>query len=389
MRNFLVVLKKELKDVFRDRKTLIFALILPMLLYPVMFKIMGNATNDMLDVENKTIMVSTNAGENTTVHKLLSEQKNIEIKNISEDSIDTALKDGDISVYISVPQNFEENLSNGIVSNIDLKYDGKSKDASMEAMYINELLNGVNDSIVKTRLAEKGIDESILTPFNITKTTLEADNELVSMMLSMLPTLIVVLMISPTLGIAADLVAGEKERGTFEPLLSTAGSRSAILWGKVTTMSILGLMALVMGVVSIVYSLNEFMAGEGSITMEPGAVAIILLVGLLLIITLTALEVAVGIYARSVKEAGTYLSGLTMPVMILSFIPYMMDAKSMSTVLFNIPVINSIAVMKEAIVGIYDTSHIIMVIAWHIVYVVAAVLFARFMFSREEVIFRS
>ena len=293
-------------------------------------------------------------------------------------------------MHINVPDDFDSNLSNGVINDIDIKYDGKSQDAAIEVNYVKELLNALNDSVVKSRLAEKGIDESILTPFNITESTLDTENGAASMMLSILPTLIVMLMISPTLGIAADLIAGEKERGTFEPLLSTAGNRNAILWGKVITMSIIGAIALVMGLTSIVYSLNKFMpASEGAVTMETGAIVVIAVVGILLIIALTALEVAVGIYARSVKEAGSYLSGLTMPVMLLSFIPYIMDAKSMSEVFFHIPVINSFAVMKEALVGIFDPMHIGVVIVWHLVYVGIAVLFARFMFSKEEVIFRS
>lgn len=388
MNSFFVVLKKELKDVFRDKKTIIFTLLLPMILYPVMFKFIGSSMDKMTDMKNKTIVVSTNAKEDSPINKLLSEQSNIEIK--SPDNIDSALKDGEVSMYINVPDDFDSNLANGVINDIDIKYDGKSQDAAIEVNYVKELLNALNDSVVKSRLAEKGIDESILTPFNITESTLDTENGAASMMLSILPTLIVMLMISPTLGIAADLIAGEKERGTFEPLLSTAGNRNAILWGKVITMSIIGAIALVMGLTSIVYSLNKFMpASEGAVTMEPGAIVVIAVVGILLIIALTALEVAVGIYARSVKEAGSYLSGLTMPVMLLSFIPYIMDAKSMSEVFFHIPVINSIAVMKEALVGIFDPMHIGVVIVWHLVYVGIAVLFARFMFSKEEVIFRS
>lgn len=388
MNSFFVVLKKELKDVFRDRKTIIFTLLLPMILYPVMFKFIGSSVDKMTDMKSKTIVISTNAKEESSIKKLLLEQSNIEIK--SSEDIDSALKDGDISMYINVPENFDSNLDSGTINDIDIRYDGKSQDASLEVIYVKELLNSLNDSIVKSRLAEKGIDESILKPFNIKESTLDNEDGAASMMLSILPTLIVMLMISPTLGIAADLVAGEKERGTFEPLLSTAGNRNSILWGKVITMSIIGGTALFMGLTSLVYSLNKFMpVSEGSVSIDLGAIAIIAVVGTLLIITLTALEVAVGIYARSVKEAGSYLSGLTMPVMILSFIPYMMDAKSMSESFFHIPVVNSIAVMKEALVGIFNPTHIGVVIVWHLVYLGAAILFARFMFSKEEVVFRS
>ena len=78
-----------------------------------------------------------------------------------------------------------------------------------------------------------------------------------------------------------------------------------------------------------------------------------------------------------------------MPMMILSFIPMFLDAKSINEVFFHIPIINSVCVIKEAMVGIFNTQHILFVLGWQIVYVIAAVVGAKIMFSREEVVFRS
>ena len=110
---------------------------------------------------------------------------------------------------------------------------------------------------------------------------------------------------------------------------------------------------------------------------------------LFLVLAFGALQIAISIYARSIKEANSYLSGVSVLSMVLCYVPFMMDAKSIQMVFFNIPVVNTTCLLKELMAGIYRTDHLLIVLAWNVVYTVAAVLFARYMFSKEEVIFRS
>ncbi|MGL4654338.1 MAG: ABC transporter permease, partial [Sarcina sp.] len=57
--------------------------------------------------------------------------------------------------------------------------------------------------------------------------------------------------------------------------------------------------------------------------------------------------------------------------------------------LYNIPILNAVLVMKEAIFGIYDPTHLILTFVWSVIYIVLALLLARYMFNREEALFRS
>jgi len=66
-----------------------------------------------------------------------------------------------------------------------------------------------------------------------------------------------------------------------------------------------------------------------------------------------------------------------------------MDIKSISPIFYHVPLVNSVVVMKEFLLGIYDMSHIGIVLGWHIFYIVAMVVAVKYMFSREEVVFRS
>ena len=395
MSNFLTVLKKELLDIVRDKKTLVFTLILPILIYPLMFKFMSSSMEKAQTDVEKEINIYIEGDTDSNMAKVITSLENINIPDV--DSPTDALKNGDIQLIINIPENFDESIASGKNATIDLLIDEESNKSMIASSMVNEVYENYKNTLVEQRLTESGLDPSILKPFEINiksgiNTDSESVNTMASMLLTMIPTLIVILMVSSTVGMAADLGAGEKERFTFEPLLSTSAKRSSLLWGKITALCTISFIALIANLAAMVFSMQRFMTfGEGDIqfTLQPLTILGMLIIGSLVLVTLSALQISVSIYARSTKEANSYLAAITMPTMILSFLPYMMDAKGINPAFFNIPITNSICLMKEFTVGIFDIKHIAIVVGWHVAYIVAAIIFAKFMFSKEEVIFRN
>lgn len=395
MSNFFTVLKKELLDIFRDKKTLVFTLILPILLYPLMFKFMSSSIEKTQKDAEKEINIVIEGDLNSLMAKTLTSLENIKTHTI--DSPTEALKKGDIQLIVKIPENFDKDMLEGKQSSIELLIDEESNKSMIASNMVNSIYDKYKDDIVQARLSENGIDPSILKPFEVEiKSGINIDNNevngMASMLLTMIPTLIVILMISSTLGMAADLGAGEKERFTFEPLLSTSAKRNSLLWGKISALCTVSFISLSANLVVMIVSMQKFMSfgsTELNFNLNPITIIGILIICILLLITLCSMQISVSLYARSTKEANSYLTAVTMPTMLLAFIPYMMDAKSINSVFFNIPITNSICLMKEFVVGIFDIKHIVIVLAWHIVYIVAAIIFAKVMFSREEVIFRN
>ena len=394
MTNFLTVLKKELLDIVRDKKTLVFTLILPILIYPIMFKFMSSAMEKTLSDVQKEINIYIDGDKNSSMAKAITSLDNIKLPEI--ESPTESLKNGDIQLIVKIPENFDENISQGKNDTIELLIDEESNKSMIASSMVNEIYESYKKSIVEQRLADKGIDSSILTPFEVSvKSGINADNEDINggaaMLLTMIPTLIVILMVSSTVGMAADLGAGEKERFTFEPLLSTSAKRASLLWGKIGALCTVSFIALMANLTAMVISMQKFMivGEEVNFKLTPATILGMLIIGALVLITLSALQISVSIYARSTKEANSYLAAITMPTMILAFLPYMMDAKGINPAFFNIPITNAICLMKEFTVGIFDIKHIAIVVGWHIVYIIASIIFAKFMFSKEEVIFRN
>ena len=122
-------------------------------------------------------------------------------------------------------------------------------------------------------------------------------------------------------------------------------------------MCTISFIALIANLAAMVFSMQRFMTfGEGDVqfNLSPATILGMLVIGCLVLVTLSALQISVSIYARSTKEANSYLAAITMPTMILSFLPYMMDAKGINPAFFNIPITNAICLMKEFTVGIFD-----------------------------------
>ncbi|MBE6053391.1 MAG: ABC transporter permease [Clostridium sartagoforme] len=395
MSNFLTVLKKELLDIVRDKKTLVFTLILPILIYPIMFKFMSSSMEKAQTDVEKEINIYIDGDTDSNMAKVITSLENVKIPEV--DSPNEALKNGDIQLIINIPENFDENIASGKNDTIDLLIDEESNKSVIASSMVSEIYENYKNTLVEQRLTAVGVDPSLLKPFDVNvKSGINTDSEEVnvvaSMLLTMIPTLIVILMVSSTVGMAADLGAGEKERFTFEPLLSTSAKRSSLLWGKITALCTVSFLALIANLGAMVFSMQRFMTfGEGEVqfNLSPATILGMLVIGCLVLVTLSALQISVSLYARSTKEANSYLAAITMPTMILSFIPYMMDAKGINPAFFNIPVTNAICLMKEFTVGIFDIKHIALVFGWHIVYIVASIIFAKFMFSKEEVIFRN
>lgn len=396
MSNYITVFRKELLDIFRDKKTIAFTILLPILIYPFMFKIMSmSMTNTVKDIE-KGVNIVVEGDTDSQLAKVLVNQQILKIVEVEDNK--EALKSGDVQAVVKIPENIDEDMKNGKITNIEILVDDSSNKSTSASSIINNLYDMYSKQIVEQRLYDKGIETSIITPFNVEiKSGVSEDGEINSIgsyLMGMLPSMIIMMLLVPTVGLAAEMGAGEKEKTTFEPLLSTAASRSAVLWGKISSLSVVGFVAMIASVISLYYSFKIYagaLSADGGLNMEISgkAMMVIILLSTVLVVTMSTIQIAVSIFARSTKEANTYLTGTQLPLMLLCFLPMFSDANNMNPIFFHIPITNVTAVMKEMLMGIFNTQHILIVAAWLIAYVALAVIAAKVMFSREEVVFRS
>lgn len=393
MSNLFVIIKKELKDIFRDKKTIIFSLLLPIIIYPAMFAFMDSTEKDMQNKIEEGIKIGVKDSGSSTIGSIIKEDKRYKVSEA--DNLDEALKSGDISVIIEIPENFDSKIDEEENTGLKLVYDETSSTSSTSVNVVRGYLNEYYNQIVTARIEKRGLDKSIITPFAIetlsnSNKKQEEVNVIGNMMMSMLPTFLILFIFTPTIAVAADLGAGEKERGTFEPLLTTSVKRGTILWGKLISISIVSGITLMVSMAAMLISINVFFDNAAkNMNLGIASIGLIILFAILILVAIVAVELSVSIYSRSMKEANSYLGGMTFVIFIFTYLPMMADVKSINPTYFHIPLTNVVCVIKEFIVGIYNVQHILTVAGWFIVYIALALLFARHMFNKEEVIFRA
>lgn len=386
-----VVLKKELLDLFRDKKTIILSILIPILLLPVMSLVIGKmAKSDSNKVENNLNIAIEDVG-NSSFSEFLKSHKNVKIVNSK--NIDEDIKEGDVYLQIKIPEGFDENISKNSNEKIELKYDNSSNDAITAVSMIKNYIDEYSKQIVSKRLEKKNIDKSILTPINVVDNVVGGEDDGFGKLMAsmMIPLLLMLYSATSTIGAAVDLGAGEKERGTLEPLLTTKASRISLLVGKFLAITVMGILMSCAYLTGIIITMKQpnGMFGDAGLNLGPATLALIMILPILYTMVFGALQLAISIYAKSFKEAQTYLSPMSIIAMVLIYMVMMKDPKNIATIYFNIPLTNGVCLMKEFLAGIYNYTHISITFGWIAFYIVASILFARHMFSKEEVIFRT
>lgn len=386
-----IVFKKELLDIFRDKRTLIIGILIPLIIFPVIFGVMGKSINSNTKSVENNLKIAIKDEGNSSLSKFIRSQKNIKVLDSS--NIDEDVKNGKIFLGIEIPKDFEKNIQQEKDININITYDNVSQQSITAMNIINSYVEQYSKAIVKNRLDKRNINSNILNPVTIqSKTSAKEKESQGKFMISlMLPLLLIIYSVTGPLAPATDLGAGEKERGTLEPLLTTQAGRLSLLWGKFLAITVMGVLTTAASLIGLFIAISQKggLFEGASVQLPLKAILLIGLVSVLITMVFGALELSISIYARSFKEAQTYLSPLTIIAFVPAYATYMLDAKTIDPVYFNIPLANAACLIKEFIAGIYNINHMIITFGWIAVYVLIAILFARYMFSREQVIFRT
>ncbi|WP_202708259.1 ABC transporter permease [Sporosalibacterium faouarense] len=387
-----IVLKKELTDIFRDKKTLITSILIPILVFPIMAFVIGMGTDKFIDDSSQDISIAIISEEESKLESFIRDHEGINV--VAPDNPEEALSELDIKAIIKIPQGVDQQIENDEMPDIEILYDSTSTNSDSARSRVAGIIGEYSQSIVFNRLEELGIDPQVLNPISVSSTPIANQDEdagLGIMILSMLlPLMLTVWAAVGGIPAATDLGAGEKERQTLEPLLTTRANRLSLLMGKyfaVVIAAIMGTIAALIGF-GIAGKINPNFMGTGSGMPLKSAVAVgILCIGLALVFS--ALELAISFFARSFKEAQTYLSPLTIVVMLPAYLTMYLDGKEIPEYFFHIPLVNTIAVIKESIVLVFNIQHILIVSGWTILYIALALFLTVKMFNKESVMFRS
>ncbi|MBE3101401.1 MAG: ABC transporter permease [Firmicutes bacterium] len=251
---------------------------------------------------------------------------------------------------------------------------------------------------MRERLEALDIDIQVLEPVKIIQNNAAAENAGGNLMLMMiLPMLVSILIAVGGIPAATDLIAGEKERATLEPLLTTQAGRMSILLGKyftVTLFSIISVIAQFIGViVGSIISPGFLTMGEAGASVSFYIPPVALILSILITITLgmvfAGLQLAISTYSKSFKEAQTYLSFLIFVAMVPAYATMMMQPDDVQLFMFFVPLLNAIASLKMILGNIINYAYLGIALGTSAIYVGISLIFAASLFNKEKMLFRS
>lgn len=364
LNDYVLILKKELTDIFRDKRSIV-TLFVPVLLFPLMYFFMGTQLSGGNLTEDIPCIVECETKEDRELFDAIFDGTYmIDEQEIKEDKY-TDLKKGSVYGIIEI--------DNG---KITVVFNQNSTKTLSSMSYINERIVLYSNAVFQQSLVDQGVNMATLKSLDYDGAMTDL-SEIIpdngnSMMASIAPMMLVMVIMSGGVSVAVDLFAGEKEKGTFESLLTTQVSRLGLLMAKFTAILIISLMSMVLSIAAYVISfkINPSALGmyTGNLNADASDLQIItasqvfqvILVCFALSVFAVSLMTFLGINAKTVKEAQSQMSMITIIPTLLSGLTMFMDSANISYPSLLIPVFNTIASIKMIFLGTVQPLHIVL-----------------------------
>ena len=378
MKDTLIVLRKELTEILRDRRTL-FAIALAALATPIVLFVISQVT---ARTATQTYTVGY-SGDLPAGLGVLFNATGLKLEKV-DDPAAAARQQVDLGLVFT---------ANGV----DEYYDPTRQSAQVADLRLQEIIGRYDAAKVASTLQQKGVDLSVLNPLPVSQHPLTspaqaAGNAFLSFFL---PYILITMCLTGGLSAALDTSAGERERRTLESLLLTPAPRPQILAGKILAVTTISLAAAVIAIVSMLVALTQIEFGGRSsvvyqLSLSPLATAVMVWLAVLLAASFSAVTITLGTLARNFRQGQAYATPLyfvtIFPASIILFIPDF----NPNLAYYLVPILNAVLVLRDAIV--HDT------VAWSALAVTSLSLIltgalcyyaALRLFTREALLIRS
>jgi sodium transport system permease protein len=326
-RAFLTVFLKEVKENLRDRRTLTSAFLTGPLLGPLMFVMLINITlNRELDKAEKPLPVPV-IGAEYAPNLIAALKVGGVVPGAAVADPEQAVRKQEADVVLRIAANYGKAWRKGEPVQVELFYDSSQRDANTSVERVTQLVEGYARQQGALRLVARGLSPSAAWPLQVARRDQATPQSRAVLMFAMLPYFFVITIFMGGMYLAIDLTAGERERQSLEPLFANPVSRWKILCGKLAAICVFSTASLLITLLAFAV-VGQFIPTE-KIGMELDlglhfAMNVLLLM-LPLVLLLSALQSMVAAFAKSYREAQTYLSLLMLvpiiPSAVLSFMP--------------------------------------------------------------------
>ncbi len=394
-KNIKLIFIKELVGTVRDKRTIIAMIIIPLIFYPLLFMGIGyfNQMGNEKSEEAISKIIIIGAEFSPPLVKYFQNNPKIEILSIQNNPL-LKLQKGEVQLILIIPSDFKDKIEEGESCPLILKYDATETKSRIAQKRINQAIAEYEKEIISQRLSIMHLKKEFIRPLIFQTENVASPQKVTGSLLgALLPYLIVILIFVGAMHTAVDITAGEKERGTITTLLVSQISRLEIVLGKCFAVMLISFISMILGLIGLTLAFlsgTSIMGGiEGvEFGISFSTIFLLFLVLLPLVGLASAVLIMVGIFARNIKEASSYITPIYMLTVFLGVISISQGIE-LSGKMFLVPVLNSSFVFKEILMGKIYWSHIITTFSANMVIATLALLGATRLFTKEEVLFRS
>ncbi len=340
---------KELVDHFRDRRSVFSALFFPLfgpLLFGGMFSVIASWNR-----EGRTLTLPVAGREHAPNLVSFLERHGAEISTAPAEYA-REIEDGKLDLTLVIPADFAKDFQAGEPAKVRLVFDSSRNETDIAVKKAQRLLRAYGAQVGYLRLMARGVSPQLAAPVDVQEEDVASPQKVAAKILNMIPLFLLMSAFIGGMHLAIDTTAGERERGSLEPLLVNPVPRSTLVLGKWLSGVVVTWLALGVSTAGFVVAVGRVPLQDLGVraTLGPREVLGTLAAVAPLSLFSVALQMWVATFARSFKEAQTYLSLLVMvptfPGLVLSLNPVRTQAWMMA-----IPTLNQYLLVNGTLAG--------------------------------------
>lgn len=328
MKAMLTIFRKEIKDALRDRRTLMTALLSSLLGVPLMLFIFSTVLSQVESQEDKRTVLAVGMEYAPQLENFILRQ-GYQIKAAPADyEAKSRSKELDQPVLL-VPQDFEKKLMAGDKAILEVAYDSNNRQAEFGLRPLKRLLEAFTQETTLMELTMRGISTELLQRIEVRERRLQKPEQRKASITEMLPMMVLMAIIIGGMYAAIDTTAGERERGSLEPLMMNPVSGWQLAIGKWGAVAAVGMGVVVLTIFSFFPSQwlikNDTLRAEFQFGIKDAIGFLMVL--LPLAASMAALQIAIALDCKSYKEAQVRNQIVTMFIPFVSLIPILFPGR--------------------------------------------------------------
>jgi len=390
MNKIWIIFEKEVVDSLRDYRSwatgLFWALFGPLMMGGLLIMIGSSVREDIEKPLNLPVQNPQNA---PNLIRFLG-QNDVIVEPAPADP-QAAVKQGDVNVVLIIPKEYGEDFSSGKSATVQLVLDSSRQSAGVDVSRIQNLLEGYSTYLGRLRLVVRGVSPEVIQPVTIEEVDVATPQSRATVLISFLPYFIIFAIFNGAAPIITDTTAGERERQSLEPLLINPVPRRNFVLGKLLaafpfSLASLAITLIGFGVVFNVLPVEEFLGLR--ISLNATTLLSIFLICLPVVFLASAIQMLVASFARSTKEAGTYLPFIalvpSLPGLALAFFPVKPELWTMLIPTFGQQIMINQFMRAEP----FSLSNALIATVTTIIISAGITLIAIRLYSREQIVIR-